>query len=216
MAKEWPPEGYSEPIKWEKSELKVTSIAIITALGLLLVLNSQLSYIGDISVETVLTIVRFLGWEHSTSAILAATIPYMIFILVLLGVFFRFVLIPAHERIHFEVDRYFGINPQYLWTEFIFFNNPSVIPADTHISRYENIVSAIAPALIIGAISISILLITSGLIETLAALVLWVNTATSAGDFYNIIRISLMPRGTLFSNFEVENGEYRVEYVVPQ
>lgn len=201
---------------WEKSELKVASIAIITALGLLFILQPQLAYIGDISVDVVLTVAQFLGWESSTPAILLITILYMVFILALFGVFSRFVLIPVHERIHFEVDRYFGINPQYLWTEFLFFSNPSVIPADTHISRYENIASAIAPALIIGIISIIVLIIANGPIETFAAFVLWVNTAASAGDFYNILRISLMPRGTLFSNFKTQEGEYRVEYAVPQ
>ncbi len=132
-----------------------------------------------------------------------------------LFVLFRRVVTPIHERIHYEVARQLDLNPDYGYEEMWFHKNPRVIALSTGISVGENMAMLIAPFVGIGLLSVGVLLVSNGLVAGVAAIVLWVNSASSAQDLYHYLRLLRMDPETKFANFE-RDGEIRTEYVVPE
>ncbi|WP_396612151.1 hypothetical protein ACH9L7_02365 [Haloferax sp. S1W] len=58
--------------------------------------------------------------------------------------------------------------------------------------------------------------LSSGLVAATAAVMFAINAVPSCGDLYHVGRIALLPRGTLFANFNVDGDEdLRTEFVTP-
>jgi hypothetical protein len=55
---------------------------------------------------------------------------------------------------------------------------------------------------------------TGGILAATAALMFCINAVPSCGDIYNTVRITLMPKGTLFANFD-DDGDLRSEFATP-
>lgn len=213
---EWPPDGYGNPREWEKSEKAVALIAGLLTVVFIGKTQQSLTILGG-------EIFDLIQWMWAVTGVTGSAVPmFGIGILVvggaalLLAVAFQKVVIPIHERIHYEIDRVLGLNPEYTYQYFLFMKNPCVIPVSAGISLWENTLSTLGPFVIIGVASGGIMILTEGVVAGLAALVLVTNSAGSAADIYTVMRFVQMPRGTLFANFKVRENGYQKEYVFPE
>lgn len=99
--------------------------------------------------------------------------------------------------------------------DFVVLKNPSIVIEAEGIKRWENLVMLSAPLGFIGAISLAIMLTTSGVMAGSAAFVFLINSAGSGLDIYHVLRILAMPIGTQFTNFRRKGDLYTV-YSVPK
>lgn len=213
---EWQPKGYDNPQEWEKSEPVVAVIAAVTFIVFFLLVKSQLVVFADVIVAAATFIGAWLGVSQSFLSMWAIIGGLLlVFIALIIGVS-QEITTPIHEWIHHEINQHYELNPEYTTQKFLFMENPGVIPVTTRITLKENSVSALGPFVLIGVFAGGLMLVTDGVLAALLAFVLLVNSASSAGDLYNVWRYIRMPRGTLFANFEVGDGEYRTEYAVPE
>lgn len=217
MMTEWPPDGYSSPEEYRSSELGVAGVGVAIGASLFAYLRTTLAQLADPLVAGLGQGLDQLGIDGWALALAWIGGGLMLTLLVLAGVgaFFRWVVVPVHERIHYEVNRLQGQNPEYIHTKFLFFENPSVINLSRWISAREYVPGALAPFVLIGLAALIAMQVTDGFLEALAAFVLVTNSAASGGDLYNATRVLLLPRGTLFANFK-DGDEYRTEYAVPE
>jgi len=214
---EWPPDGYSAPKEYRSSELGVFGIGGSIGLVLFIYFRGVLTQLADPLVNVLRIALNQLGLGESLLVIIGTLGGLLLTLLLLIGVgaFFRWVVIPVHEVIHYGANRLQGQKPKYIRTEFLFLENPAVINLSQGISAREYVPGALAPFIIIGLIALLAIQATTGFFEGLAAFVLIANSAASGGDLYNVARVVSLPQGTLFANFE-DGDEYRTEYVVPE
>lgn len=212
---EWPPEGYSTPKEYRPSELTVFGIGAAVGLPLFVYLRTSLAQLADPLVKALRLALNHLGHERASLLWLVGGAVLTLLLLIGVGAFFRWVVVPIHEAIHYGVDRLQGQNPKYIRTEFLFFENPAVINLSRGISIREYVPGAVAPFVVIGLAALLAMQVTTGFLEGIAAFVLVANSAASGGDLYHTIRVLSLPRGTLFANFE-DGDEYRTEYAIPE
>jgi len=135
--------------------------------------------------------------------------------LVGLTLLFRKVIVPVHEALHYGVGLFLNLNPDFGYEEGRFFKNPRVVAISTDIPVWKNLLMLITPFVVIGLLSWGMILISSGLLAGIAAVVLWVNSAASAQDIYHYFRLLRMDPQARFANFE-RGDEIRTEYVLPE
>lgn len=211
MPEDWPPDGYSTPNEYEKSEPQIIVIAIVvTALFGTYVLTPI-----NVGVDAYLELIsEFAGDVGASNPIIVGIVGTAA---VALGMvlLFKLVVTPFHEWLHYEVGRQFGMNPDFGYERSRFFNNPRVVALSTNIPVWKNLAMIIAPFVTIGFISLAVIQVSSGLVAGTAAVVLWINSAASAQDLYHFFRLIMMDSDTKFANFEVDN-EIRTEYATPE
>lgn len=213
---EWPPPGYSTPKEWDSSKRSDALIALLVGIPLLAGFQSQLTQLADPLVGALRVAVSqtaLEGWLL-TGAWLGGRLTLTMLLCGSLAALCRWVIVPIHERIHYEAKRLQGQNPRYITQELFFFENPAVINLSTGITPRKDIPTTLAPLFIIGATALLATHVLNGFLEGLAAFVLVANSIASAGDLSNTIRVLLMPQGVQFANFE-DGNEYKTEYVVP-
>lgn len=213
---EWPPSGYSTPKEWNTSERSVALITVLLGIPLLAGFRATLTQLADPLVAAIRDVISQLGLNgwFLIGAWLGGGLILTVLLVGSLAVLFRWVIVPIHERIHYEADRLQSQNPRYITQELLFFENPAVINLSSGITPRKYIPTALAPLFIIGAAALLATYILNGFLEGVAAFVLVANSAASAGDLSNTIRVLLMPQGVQFANFEDGDG-YKTEYVVP-
>jgi hypothetical protein len=215
MTDEWPPDGFSDPHKWEISESAIIMIAAVVGGSLLFLIRDDFSGFADFTSVILFEVAEMLGFRNSPILLLSGGVFLVVVFLTLLLISFRMMVIPIHERIHYEIYDYFNLNPEYHYTELLFYKNPSVVPLSTCINLYQNTISALGPFVSIGTVSTVILYLSDGVVGSVFAFILVLNSASSAGDLYNVIRFAMMPKGTLFANFK-DGDEVHTEYVFPE
>lgn len=213
---DWPPEGYGESQEWQKNERVIAIIAGVTGIAFFAVVHPWLRVFADLITGSTQLLTAMLGLSQSLIAwLVTATILLAVFIAIMIGLFLE-VTTPIHERIHYEINRYYGLNPECTTQEVFFVESPGVVPVTTEITLRENTVSALGPFLVIGTVSGGLMLVTDGVVGAVFAFILLANSASSAGDLYNVWRFVWMPAGTLFANFREGDDEYRTEYAFPE
>lgn len=210
MPEKWPPNGYTEPQEYSRSD------RVILALGAVLAVLFGISTIQPITAGTEVYIKEWLavalsiGFSPVTAAILGAGLAGVGFVVLFYGV-----VTPIHESIHYVVALLLNLNPDFGYQGTGFLKNPRVVALSTGIPVWKNMLMLIAPFLIIGLVSVSIVFVSNGLIAGVAGVVLWVNSAASSQDLYHCVRLLRMDPETKFANFE-QDGEIRTEYAVPK
>lgn len=213
---DWPPEGYGEPREWQKNETVIAVIAGVTGIVFFAVVHPWLRVFAAIITDGTQLVTAMLGLSQSLIAsLVTVTVLLAVFIAIMIALFLE-VTTPIHERIHYEINRYYGLNPEYTTQEVLSVDSPGVIPVTTGITLRENNVSALGPFLVIGVVSGGLMLVTDGVVGGVFAFILLANSASSAGDLYNVWRFVRMPAGTLFANFREGDDEYRTEYAYPE
>lgn len=206
MPEKWPPNGYSEPREYDKSERHIIGLAFVIAgvfaVPALLPINEGATAYWELW--------RNLNLSHFTTTV-AGGVTFILGIFALL----RKVMIPIHEGIHYGVALLLDLNPRFGYEEMLFHKNPSVVALSTDIPVWKNMTILVAPFATISLISLGVIQVSGGLVAGVAAIVLWVNSAASAQDLYHYFRLLRMNPDTRFANFE-DGDEIRTEYAVPE
>lgn len=212
MAQNWPPRGSIDPKAYEKNESVILLMMAIATVLFGVLCEPLLTEGSESFVQAWLEVATTVGLTKyplffAMSAVGVAIIGVCLVWLKL--------IIPVHERIHYEVGEYYDLNPEYGYDESRFFSNPCVTAMSTGITIRENIVMLAAPFLLIGMSSVAVMFLSHGIVAGLAAFVFVSNSAGSAQDLYHVGRLLRMPAQTKFANFE-EGDEIRTEYVYPK
>lgn len=211
---DWPPAGFTEPKEMEDANRAIVLlIAVTSAAPLFYFLSPAILELGN-PIREILQII--LNQLNVTSTLAFYAVIILLFTLYFLFLIFSIwhVLIPIHERIHFEMYRLQGLNPEYTHENFLMMRNPAVIANNTGLTRLQNILSAISPLIIIGSASVTGVFVFDGTLAGLAALVLIANTAASCSDIYKFVLMLRMPKGALFANHKNKDN-FTTEYATP-
>jgi len=211
MSENWPPEGHSEPEPYEVSNWWVIGIGLA-----LLVPVYELAH-PAIGVGTS----NFTAWAFDFGASIGMADYALAYVLVVFVSLIGWVLVAGaiiiaiHESVHYAINAILGLNPRFEWHSQLYLKNPSVVAYDDGIRRWENIASLLGPFVILTILCAAVMWATSGFLAATAAIMFSVNAVPSCSDIYNAGRIARMPRGTLFANFDEEEGLLS-EYATPK
>lgn len=125
------------------------------------------------------------------------------------------IIIILHEGVHYALGAVLDVNPRFEFHTQLFLPNPNVVAYHEGIGRGENIIMLSGPFAVLSLVCASVMWRASGFVAATAAIMFAINAVPSCGDLYHVGRIARMPRGTLFANFDEENG-LRTEVVTPQ
>lgn len=204
----WPPTGYSPPKIYTSDERWGLGIAILLIPPVVVLIKQPLD-----SGTVVLT-----GWAEALGQSGLSNHPFAYIALVLCGlcgwiIASSIAIIAIHEGIHYVTGYFRGLNPSFEWTSFYGVPGPSVVAYTQGIQRWENILMLAAPFVCLSLICGGLMWMTEGLISATAAIMFAVNAVPSGMDLYNVGRLINLPRGTVFANFDTEDG-LRTEYTV--
>lgn len=211
MAGDWTPDGYMDPKEYDTNKKHVYIIAVLLVgffgIGVrhpfLIGLSNYYTILGNFAESA--------GVSDPVVVKIGTSVTFIIGVLVLF-----FVLVtPLHEAIHYGVGRLFKLNPEFGYEEAVFFKNPRVVALSTDIPDWMNILMIITPFVVISVLSWGLIQISTGLLAGVAAVILWLNSVSSAQDLYHCSRIFQMEPGTKFANFETD-GEVYTEYAMPE
>lgn len=207
MSEYWPPDGYTKPKEYNRSERTVLILGLILS-GLFGISTIQPITVGAEAYVTLwLNFATGIGLSIFPALVTGVAIGFL--------VLFYGIVTPIHESIHYGVASYLNLNPDFGFDEMWRVKNPRVVALSTNIPVWKNMLMLIAPFVSIGLLSAGILVVADGLIAGVAGVVLWVNSAASAQDLYHYLRLFRMDPKAKFANFE-RDGEIRTEYVVPK
>lgn len=211
-ANSWPPKNYVTPIEYERNERIILVLSFALAILFLAILWP------DINKGAAEFAQQWVSISASTGLVdypILAFLGVVAVICAVMYVVWAKLTIPVHERLHYEVAKHFDLNPEYGTENGYFLSNPCVRALETGITVKQNITMLIVPFLIIGALSLAVLLFSSGWLAGLAAFVLAANSAASAQDLYHVGRLLRMPKQTQFANFE-DGDDFRTEFTYPE
>lgn len=212
---DWPPDGYSEPIQWEKDERGAAIVGVVLAIAVGYLVRFAIIQFLYIMRANIVGFIETLGIPRDSSLY----VPLLVFgggvLLYGLYVAYRDVIVPIHEHIHYRIADFFELNPEHSTEKLLFMENPGVICVTTDIPVWQSTVVTISPFLVVGLTSALVVVLIDGVIAGLAAFILVFNTLSSDGDIYTILRFSTLPNGTLFAHFKETENEYRSEYAIP-
>lgn len=125
-------------------------------------------------------------------------------------VLFSVTIVIIHELIHVVTHKWNGFDHSYgiRWVWLWKLPNPApyVVVFDELLTRSENIMGLLAPFVVLTAVGlIGLLSLSPAIMTYYAKVLLVVNTAGSAGDIYNSVKVARFPPGTLFRNIESED-----------
>jgi len=211
MSENWPPDGYSTPREYQKNERHIFAVAFVLV-GLFGVAVLY-PVVNGVAVYNALwtSIADGIGISNQSIVMTGSAITALVGLTLL----FRKVIVPVHEALHYGVGLFLNLNPDFGYEEGRFFKNPRVVAISTDIPVWKNLLMLITPFVVIGLLSWGMILISSGLLAGIAAVVLWVNSAASAQDIYHYFRLLRMDPQARFANFE-RGDEIRTEYVLPE
>lgn len=210
-----PPDGHRAPEEFEASDLLINIFHI-----LLLLVSTEVFFPGFL-----LTVLKsFLSLPTVSDAI-----SYVSDNTLILGVFsFALVMIGVHEAIHYVGSRYRGLEPQLIFKFrkglLPYLPEPAVgiLITDQLITRNDNIQILLAPFIFIDTIALiglstELFISVNGLkwIVYFSKITLILNTAASAGDVYNAIKVYLREKGTVFLN-HLSEGAITTFYYPPE
>lgn len=211
MAEEWPPKGYSPPREYISSDGWVLGIALVLLLPVLAFIRPDVSVGASLFAEWTILAGEEIG--------LVRYPLLFVFVAFIAGICWIFasgaIIITLHECIHYALGAVLDVNPRFEFHTQLLMPNPSVVAYSQGISRGENIVMLSGPLVGLSLVCISVMWMTTGLVAATAAIMFAINVLPSCGDLYHIGRIVLMPRGTLFANFDEDEG-LRTEVVTPE
>lgn len=211
----WPPRGYSKPRTYETNDWMPYLVAILSGGITLLAYWDILDKGADPLSEFIINSLIIFGLVENEITLILGVLGALLLIFIVAEIGWKKVLTPIHEEIHYRVSEYLGLEPEHTETVLKGMVNQSVTNWKTGITKMENILSLCAPLVLIGVLFGILSFVTTGFIAGISALIVITNTAGSGGDIYHIFKILIKPEGTLFANFEPDDGGLRTEYVVP-
>lgn len=211
MSEHWPPNGYSNPKRYEVNDRYTTLIAVALIPPVLAITVPKLEGV----VPTLLSFIQAFG---KPTGIVNYPILYLataLFVVTGWVVISGVSIVAIHEAIHYVVDLLNGSEPEFIWTERLGLKSPGIIAYGTALTRGENIAGLLAPFILLSAFAGSIMLSSDGIVAGTAAVMFAINAVPSCSDIYNSIKVARMPRGTKYANFD--NGEgIKSEYALPK
>jgi len=204
----WPPPGYSQPKIYTNDERWGLGIAVLLIPPVVVLIKQPLD-----SGTMVLT-----DWVEALGQSGLSNHPFVYIALVLCGlcgwiIGSSIAIIAVHEGIHYVTGYFRSLNPSFEWTSIYGVLSPSVVAYAQGIQRWENILMLAAPFVCLNLVCGGLMWMTEGLLSATAAIMFAVNAVPSSMDIYNVARLVNFPRGTLFANFNTEDG-LQTEYTV--
>lgn len=213
---EWPPEGYSNPRRYETNDWMPYVVAILSGGITLWAYWGVLDRGADPVSNFIINSLAAFGFLNNEFTLILGVLGALLVIFIIAELARKRILTPIHEEIHYKVSDYLDLEPEHTETVLKGIVNQSVTNWKTGITKLENILSLGAPLVLIGVLFGVLSFVTTGLIAGISALIVITNTAGSGGDIYHISKIIFKPSGTLFANFECEAEDgLRTEYAVP-
>lgn len=211
MGESWPPDGYGDPKEYDRNEYHVVAVGSLLAIVFVGLLTQPMASAAREWVAISLSLFQdsatVLGYlPLILFAVIGATVPMI--------ALWKVIIVPIHEGLHYLPGLMFDNNPDFGYADGLVGKNPRVVPLTTNITIRENLISITAPFAVIGVVTLSMMLVTSGLLRGIFAFALIANSVASAQDIYHVLRLSRMPAGTRFANFE-ESGGITTEYAEP-
>lgn len=211
MSEHWPPDGYSNPKRYEVDDRYTILIAVALIPSVLVITAPALKGV----VPPLLSIIQVLG---QTTGVVNYPILYLataFFVVAgwvaISGVF----IVAIHEATHYVVALLNGSEPEFIWTERLGLKSPAIMPYGTGLTRGENIAGLLAPFVLLNVFAGSIMLVSDGIVAGTAGAMFAINSVPSCSDIYNSIKVARMPERTKYANFD--NGEkIKSEYAVPK
>ncbi|MCU4716856.1 DUF3267 domain-containing protein [Halapricum hydrolyticum] len=211
MSEHWPPDGYSNPKRYEVDDRYTILIAVAVTPPVLAITAPELEGV-------VPTLISFIQAFGQTTGIANYPLLYLataLFVVVGWVAISGASIVAIHEAIHYVVALLNGSEPEFIWTERLGLKSPGIMPYGTGLTRGENIAGFLAPFILLSAFAGSIMLSSDGIVAGTAAAMFAINSIPSCSDIYNSIKVARMPRGTKYANFD--NGEgIKSEYALPK
>lgn len=210
MSEDWPPRGYSDPKPYEQNNRLILGIAIGIALPVIVLIKPVLESGSTEFLKLGAEIGRGFGLIDSSILFLISLLLSVVIWILVSGS----VIIAIHEGIHYVTAILLGLKPVFEWTHDLGFMNPTVVVYSNEVSRRQNILMLSAPFVLLSILCATAMWFTTGVLAATAAIMLALNAVPSCADLYNVGRLALMPKGTIFTNFN-KNGNLRTEYTTP-
>ena len=210
MRENWTPTGYTDPRAYEINNRLIVAIALVLTLPVFQLARPSLVEGASAFVPVIIALGEFIGPVKYPHMYMLATL-LLIAAWTLLTVT---VIVAVHEGIHYVLGAIRGLNPRFKWSSHLGLKNPSIVAYSERITRGESLLMLVGPFAILTPICAAVMWFTSGVLAATAATMLCINAIASCADLYNVGRIALMPRGTLFANFDDEDG-LRSEFATP-
>lgn len=216
MTDEWPPEGYADPKEWERDERVIGVIGVVIGVVFAYWMRTELLQLISIMRANIVGYLGSLGIESGSPSYTPLSVFASLFFASGLFIGFKRTVIPLHERIHYRIADFYELNPEYATEKLLLVENPGVVCVATNIPLWQSALVSLGPFVVIGSAAALVVFSTGGIIAGVAAFVLVMNSVSSHGDIYNVVRFAILPTGTLLANFEDGEKEYRAEYSVPE
>jgi hypothetical protein len=186
------------------------AIAVVITPPVLALSSPEVRTGASLLVENVQRMVEAAGLSNSTLLLLSLALLSTLFWMAISGA----VIISIHEGIHYAVGLALKLQPRFQVHHQVFLPNPSVVAYHRGITRGENIAMLSSPFLCLSVGCLVVMWGTGGFLSATAGLMFALNAVPSCADLYHIGRIVVMPNGTLFANFDEEDG-LRTEVATP-
>ena len=207
MTGKWPPTGYTNPEPYTINDRLILVIALVLTLPTVTLIRpiisdgtSAFTEFGEVTGLVELPLLYLL-------AVLAMSLGWLFSS----GV----TIILIHEGVHYLAGVVCGQDPTFVWSEYLGLKNPGIVIYETGTTRAENMLMLAGPFIILTPLCAVVMWSTSGMLSATAATMLAINTVASCADLYNVGRLVMMPRGTLFANFDDGEGGLDTEFVTP-
>lgn len=211
MPDEWPPDGFTSPRKYESSD------GWTLAIGFVLILPVFVLVRAEIKAGTAI----FAEWVEQvgvTTGIAGSSHQFLLLVILAIGCWIitaGAIIIVLHESTHYAIAALLDVNPRFEFHTQFNLPNPSVVAYAKGITRCENILMLSGPFVILSLVCATTAWATTGFVAATAAIMFAINAVPSCGDLYHVGHISLLPRGTLFANFDDDTG-LRTEIASPR
>lgn len=209
MSSGWPPDGYSSPKGYENHDRRILVTGLILTIPAIVVTEGPIGKGGETVAKMSIAGLQSSGINDG-AYLTALAIGGAFGWILISGV----VIVLIHEAIHFAVGELRNAKPQFKWSSTLNIPNPSVVAYRTGLNRWDHILMLSAPFTTLSTVCGIVMWFSSGVIAGTAAVMFAVNAVPSCADIYDTFRISTMPKGTLFANFDDE-GTLRSEFVIP-
>lgn len=207
----WPPDGYSPPSEYTRSEIVPAIIAIIL---FLVIYGVTFEYIYKLY-STLLDIsIQFIGGLGIGGKGLIIGLGISSCFLILMGI--AALIVPVHESIHYVIGCVLGYSPKLILSEFMGVKNPAVIVPGKGLRPMKQLPITTGPFIIIGLISLIGVAFTNGASRGVFSWILLMNSVISSADIMTAIDLIRFPSGTLLANIQAEDGSFYTEVAHPK
>ncbi|WP_323171948.1 DUF3267 domain-containing protein [Natrialba sp. PRR66] len=210
MTKNWIPTGYADPDPYVVNDRWIMIIGLVLILPVFMLVRPSLIEGASIFSTLIITL------GDTTNLIQIPLLYVFSTVLIILSWIFisGAIIVTLHEGVHYTISAIQGLNPKFQWSSHLGLKNPSIVAYTERIRRRENMLMLLGPFAVLTPFCAAAMWFTSGFISATAAIMFSVNTVASCADLYNFVQITMMPKGTLFANFN-DDGNLHSEFATP-